>query len=81
MEERLDRRAKESPPTGETMREPDYDKAIAQAAREFIAADMANNLHCTKITSVAADAAKVKLWWMIEAEAQGKRPEDYQPES
>ena len=81
MEEWLGRRTKEGPSARETVSEPDYDKAIAQAAREFIAADMANNLHCTKITSVAADAAKVKLWWMIEAETQGKRPEDYQPES
>lgn len=61
--------------------QPNYDKFIAEAAKELVLAKMDNDLQRTEATHEAFHEAENKLWWMVEAPKHGWNPEEYEPET
>lgn len=58
----------------------DYDKLIADAAREYVSVNGNHRIVRTEVTRLKDSRAWEKLAWMIEAERFGWNPEDYVPE-
>ncbi len=58
-----------------------YDKVIADAAREFRAARRANNLHRSREAVERLAVADERLCWLIDAAEFGWDPANYQRET